>query len=540
MNAELGAPKWRELIRVWREKTPSPMPQAGADPQRPEDQRVVIVGSGPVGLAQALDLGLRGHEVLLLARFDFVPAGSKAICFSKRSLDILDRLGVGRQAVEKGVVWSVGKVYWQADREPIYQFDMLPVKNQKMPGFINLQQYHMEDLLLDRLAELPNVTIRWAHEVTSVEPQDDGVLVAVSCPDGDYRIAAEWLLACDGSKSAVREMLGLDFDGRVFEDNFLIADIRMKEERAPERWFWFDPPFNPGQSVLMHRQPDDVWRIDFQLGWNIDREACIRPENVDPLIRAMLGEDVEYEEEWYSVYTFQCRRMARFVHGRVVFAGDSAHLVSPFGARGCNGGFADIDNLGWKLDRVLSGKASPALLEAYNYEAIVTADENILNSTRSTDFLTPKSEVSRAFRDAVLDLAGQHAFARPFVNSGRLSTAVSYPDSPLNTPDAESWAGGVAPGSPVLDAPVGDGWLLERLGGRFVLVSNGPVSGVPDEVEALDLAAFANTALACERLALDRGAAVLVRPDHYVAGRWKQPSPQGLAAAFARATGAAL
>jgi 3-(3-hydroxy-phenyl)propionate hydroxylase len=306
----------------------------------------------------------------------------------------------------------------------------------------------------------------------------------------------------------------------------------MRHEMPSERWFWFDPPFNPGRSALMHKQPDDVWRLDFQLGWGIDRAAATRPENVEPFIRAMLGPDVAFEREWYSVYTFQCRRMARFVHGRTIFAGDSAHLVSPFGARGCNGGFADADNLGWKLDLVLKGEAGEELIESYNDEAIVTADENILNSTRSTDFLTPKSAASGALRDAVLELARDHAFARPFVNSGRLSTAVSYPASRLSTPDSEPWENGVPPGSPVLDAPHGAGWLLEALGDDFVLLAHGWRGAVPAGVRLVEVGG-----LAADRLSLTEGAACLVRPDQYVAARWKAADADAVMAALARAKG---
>lgn len=528
---------WRAHVPVWREKMPSPLPAAA-----PREQAgIVIVGTGPVGLAQAIDLGQRGHAVVVLARFDFVPAGSKAICFSKRSLDILDRLGVGERAVERGVVWNVGKVFWKDGRDPIYQFDMLPVKNQKMPGFINLQQYLLEELLLDRLSELPNVDIRWGHDVIAVEPGETGVDIGVSTAAGDYRIDADWLIACDGSRSTVRALLGLDFEGRVFEDNFLIADIRMKGEHPAERRFWFDPPFNPGQSALMHKQPNDIWRLDFQLGWNIDRDACVRPENVDPLVRAMLGDDVDYEPEWYSVYTFQCRRMARFVHGRVLFAGDSAHLVSPFGARGCNGGLADIDNLGWKLDLVMRGEAGPALLESYNDEAVTAADENILYSTRSTDFLTPKSKMSTLFRDAVLELARDYPFARSFVNSGRLSTAARYPDSALNTRDVDDWGGeGIAPGSPALDAPFGAGALLENLGGGFVLLTNGHPGFDGAGIGLLDMSGAGGAGLVKERYALAPGAAYLIRPDHYVAARWQAPTASAVSAALARAKGAVL
>lgn len=533
---EAAAVNWRNHVNVWRDKVASPPP-----PEYRETATVVIAGTGPVGLAQAIDLGQRGHKVVVLGRFDFVPAGSKAICFSKRSLDILDRLGVGETAVKRGVVWNVGKVFWGDKSDPVYQFDMLPVKDQKMPGFINIQQYYLEDILLERIEELPNVDIRWGHDVVAVDADASSVGIGVSTAAGNYRIESDWLIACDGHKSTVRERLGLHFDGRVFEDNFLIADIRMKGEHPSERRFWFDPPFNRGQSALMHKQPDDVWRLDFQLGRDIDRKACIRPENVDPLVRAMLGEDVEYEQEWYSVYTFQCRRMARFVHGRVLFAGDSAHLVSPFGARGCNGGFADIDNLGWKLDLVLRGEASAALLESYNDEAIITADENILNSTRSTDFITPKTKVSAMFRDTVLELARDFPFARTLVNSGRLSTAVSYPDGHLNTKDCDDWKGeGITPGSPALDAPLGDRWLLEGLGGRFLLLTNSaPAFGI-EGLDIIDIAHANNNDLLVERYALSQGAAYLLRPDQYVAARWKEPTPARISRALERARGGDL
>jgi 3-(3-hydroxy-phenyl)propionate hydroxylase len=521
-------------IPVWREVGEAPHPAT-----REERASVAIVGGGPVGLAMALDLGQKGHKVLVLNRLDFISAGSKAICFSKRTLDIFDRLGVGDTIVDKGVVWNVGKVFWGDRAEPVYQFDMLPVKEQKRPGFINIQQYHVEERLYDAAAALETIDLRFGHEVIAVDRRDETVWLTVRTSTGDYHVEADWVIACDGCRSPVRSMLGLDFEGRVFEDNFLIADIKMKGERPSERWFWFDPPFNPGQSALMHKQPDDVWRLDFQLGWNIDREAAVSPENVERYVRAMLGPDVRFEEEWYSIYSFQCRRMKSFVHGRVIFAGDSAHLVSPFGARGCNGGVADIDNLGWKLDLVLRGEASQLLLDTYDYEAIVTADENILNSSRSTDFMTPKSEASRAFRDAVLELARDHPFARPWINSGRLSTAVSYPSSPLNTRDVGAWEAGIPPGSPALDAPMGNGWLLERLGDRFVVLTDGWDGDGVSEAEVLDLSDEDNDDLELlrRRYDLHPGSAYLIRPDQYVAARWRKPVANEVAQAIGRAKG---
>lgn len=493
---------------------------------------VLIVGAGPVGLTIALDLAQRGHRITIVNRLDFVSAGSKAICFAKRTLDIWDRLGIAETIISKGVVWDTGKVFWGNRTDPIYQFDLLPVKNQKMPAFVNIQQYHVETILTDALSCYDNVDIRWGHCVDAVDVSDTGAKLKIIAPDGEYMIAADWLIACDGARSTVREKMALDFEGRVFEDNFLIADIKMKGERPPERWFWFDPPFNPGQSALMHKQPDNVWRLDFQLGWGVDREAAILPENVEPYVKAMLGENVEFEREWYSIYTFQCRRMARFVHGRVVFAGDAAHLVSPFGARGCNGGIADADNLCWKLDLILRGEAPVSLLESYNHEAILIADENIMHSSRSTDFMSPKSAAGRALRDAVLELASEYPFARPMVNSGRLSTAVCYPDSPLNTCDEDKDWAGLPPGQPALDGPHDGSWLLEKMRGRFQLISNG------EQKSCLPVTDVSGSPVICERFDLRADSAYLIRPDQVVAARWRQPDETKVQAALNRACGA--
>lgn len=519
-------------IPVYKKLDAAPRPQASE-----EGHDVVIVGGGPVGLTLALDLAQKGRRVVVVSRFDFIAAGSKAICFAKRSLDILDRLGVGQRMIEKGVVWNVGKVFHGAAEDPLYQFDMLPVKGQKNPGFINLQQYYVEEYLIDALAEYSNVDLRWGHDVVALDQMEDGAQLEIECAEGRYTVQADWVVACDGSKSPVRAMLGLDFEGRVFEDNFLIADVSFTEERPSERWFWFDPPFNGAGSALLHKQPDDIWRLDFQLGWDIDRAAAIRPENVEPYVRGMIGEDIQFQEEWYSVYTFQCRRMRHFVHDRVIFAGDSAHLVSPFGARGCNGGIADADNLAWKLDFVLQGAGGEALIDSYNYEAIVSADQNILNSTRSTDFMTPKSKVSCAFRDAVLELAGKHPFARPFVNSGRLSTPVSYPCSSLNTLDQDEWSGGVAPGSPALDAALDDGWLLDHLGGEFVLLKCGGDAAI-DGIRTIDLANYSKVDAVIGRYTMQDGSAYLIRPDQYVAARWHKPNSAECERALSTAKGA--
>ncbi|UUX51177.1 FAD-dependent oxidoreductase [Nisaea acidiphila] len=517
------------------------------DAKAPVRHPVVVVGAGPVGLALAVDLALKDVPVLVLDDNEKVSHGSRAICFSKRTLEILDRLGCGQPVVEKGVTWNKGKVFF--DERQVYEFNLLPEAGHRRPAFINLQQYHFEVGLLQRLRELQAegkpVEIRGRNKVTHVEKDETGVRLTVETPEGPYSLEADWLVACDGAKSPVRSMLGLDFHGRVFEDNFLIADVVMEAEFPTERWFWFDPPFNRGQSALLHKQPDGVWRIDLQLGWDIDREKEVREENVIPRLKAMLGEEAKFSLEWVSIYTFQCRRMERFAHGRVLFAGDSAHQVSPFGARGANSGIQDTDNLAWKLKLVLDGTAPESLIESYNQERVQAADENILNSTRSTDFITPKSEMSRIFRDAVLDLAEHHAFARPLVNSGRLSVPATHDASTLNTADA--LPGGPArtrPGAPAADAPSGNGWLLEKLGGDFTLLGvdeavpeTSAASGLPLRGISLSASDDTSGALRERYLGTAKQAVYLLRPDQHVAGRWPSYDPRAVAAAVGMAAG---
>jgi 2-polyprenyl-6-methoxyphenol hydroxylase and related FAD-dependent oxidoreductases len=369
-------------------------------------------------------------------------------------------------------------------------------------------------------------------------------------------------------------MLGLESRGRVFRDRFLIADVRMEAELPAERRFWFEPPFHRTGSALMHRQPDNVWRLDFQLGWDADPVAERQPERVVPRVRAMLGDDAAFELVWCSVYTFSCMRMEHFRAGRVLFAGDAAHGVSPFGARGANSGVEDADNLAWKLHQVMQGSAPDRLLDTYCSERERAADENIAHSTRSADFLTPRSDASRVFRDAVLDLARDHPFARGLVNSGRLATASTLVDSPLNTTDTVTFAGAMVPGAPPADAPlVLDGqrdWLLNLIGGRFVAMhfaddtdGGATTRGFADELgqasgtdvsssrvdplivlaKPMEMRTRADVPAATdvERLLAARydarpGTTYLFRPDQHVCARWRHFDAGALRSAVARAT----
>ncbi|WP_166417886.1 FAD-dependent oxidoreductase [Cochlodiniinecator piscidefendens] len=515
------------------------------DQDSPKTNRhpVIIVGAGPVGLAAAIDLAQQDIPVVVVDDNDRVSFGSRAICFAKRPLEILDRLGCGEPMVEKGVTWNIGKVFF--DDRQTYEFNLLAEDGHKRPAFINLQQYYFEAYLMDRVrvleAEGKPIEIRGKNKVVSIENNDDHVSLQIDTPDGVYQVEAEWLISCDGAGSPVRQMLGLDFVGRVFEDNFLIADVVMDADFPTERWFWFNPPFNRDQSALLHKQPDGVWRIDLQLGWDIDKAEEKKPENVIRRLKQMLGDEISFDLEWVSIYTFQCRRMEKFRHNRVLFAGDAAHQVSPFGARGANSGIQDSDNLCWKLKLVLDGIAPETLLDTYDDERIYGADENILNSSRSTDFITPKSAVSRQFRDAVLHLAEKHEFARPMVNSGRLSVPCIYSESRLNTPDSTKLPTSTRPGAPAVDAPVNEGWLLDQLNGDFKLLFVGingespSVAGI--HLDVIEVQPGQNPVFEDRYLGDEDTAIYLIRPDQHIAARWTSYDETEIRNAILRAIG---
>ncbi|MGB1919951.1 MAG: FAD-dependent oxidoreductase [Candidatus Puniceispirillaceae bacterium] len=503
------------------------------------DAPVIIIGAGPIGLAAAVDLATRGVASVILDDNNVVSVGSRAICWAKRTLEIFDRLGIADRMLAKGVTWKVGRVY-RGDQE-IYSFDLLPEDGHKFPAFINLQQYYVEQYLIERCADFPDlIDLRFKNKVVDVAQQDGHVTVRIETPDGIYQLHGQYLLACDGASSQVRRQFGLEFDGRHFEERFLIADVEMEADFPSERWFWFTPNFHPGQSALLHKQPDNIYRIDLQLGPDADIEEEKKPENVIPRIEKIVG-GRPFTLDWISIYSFNCRRIERFVHERVIFVGDSAHVVSPFGARGGNGGIHDVDNLCWKLAAIIRGEASAELLQSYDEERVHGADENIRNSSWTSRFMSPDGAVDMAFRNAVLGLAVDHPFARRLVNAGRLSLPCSQEASSLTSADVDLFDVPMRSGIACLDAPVmsaaGRDWLLRQLGDGFTLLIIGNALPQVDREFSDDLVVVrvgAGGFADCEgKVEARYGRGVyLIRPDQHVAARWRDPDVEQVRAAL--------
>jgi 3-(3-hydroxy-phenyl)propionate hydroxylase len=502
----------------------------------PQRRGVVVLGAGPVGLALAAGLARHGTPCTLIEPRDQVSFGSRAICLSRRSLEILEGFGVAAPILAAGLPWTRGHSFWR--RHKVLEFAMPHSPEDRHPPMLNLQQCFTEQLLVEALAERPGVELRWGHRMVALEARADGVALRIAGPDGAYGLAADWVVACDGARSPAREALGLRLEGTSYEGRYLIADIRLRSSSPTERRAWFDPPSNPGSTVLMHRQPHDIWRIDYQLRDAEDAGAAQQEAAVRARIDAHLagiGEPAEYDLVLISLYRAHCLTLDRYRHGRVMFAGDAAHLVPIFGVRGLNSGLDDAGNLAWKLAAVVRGESPDTLLDSYSAERVFAARENIRAARKSTLFMTPPGRGHALLRDAALSLAVGEEFARALVNP-RQSSAIAFPASALQTPEQGAWTTGPAPGATLPSIPLGATHIQALVGPRpTLLLAPGDVAVeaccADRQVVVLDAAAAARLGLTAP------GAGYLVRPDGHVAWRWQRFDAAALAAAFARLMG---
>jgi len=530
---------------------------------------VVVVGGGPVGYTTALGLASHGVPVVLIEADDSVCFGSRAICISRRSLEIADRLGALPGFLDIGLPWTGGRSFYR-DTEVLH-FTMPQDENQKLPPMVNLAQYSIEQILLDKAETQPDlIDIRWQTRVTGIEARDDGVRLALSTPDGDYALQADWVVAADGGRSFLRDALGLKLEGTSYEGRYVIVDILLDSDRPTERLAYFDPACNPGSTVLVHKQPGNVWRIDYQLRDGEDPDDAIKPENVMPRVEsllAMMGEKAPWKPIWSGIYKANALTLRSYRHGRVLFAGDAAHLVPIFGVRGANSGIDDADNLAWKLAFVVKGLASNALLDSYSAERVAAARENLSYGTKSTEFMAPPSFAFELMRTAVLGLAKKHPSLSSLINP-RQTSAITYAASPLNAAPERSaeFGAGPVPGAVLPECPLTlvdasgtrEGHVTDLLGPHFTALYFSADGSLPADLTQLERALGARQvpfklALLTRRRAevapqaWDHtgrvfplygalpGTLYLVRPDGHVLGRWRRADAAEALAAIDRA-----
>ncbi len=532
-----------------------PVLEAGEEPQLHD---VLIAGGGPVGLSTALGLALRGVRSVIIEADDSVCEGSRACCISRRSLEILDRLGVARAFLAKGLPWTTGRSYYR-DRE-VLVFSMPHETTDKFPPMINLEQYYIEQFLLDEIARVnaaagdgkPLVEMRWASKVTAFAQDAQGVRLTVGVALGRYEARARWLVATDGGQSFIRHALGLELKGAAYSGRYAIVDIELPSASPTERRAWFDPPWARGTTILMHRQPDNLWRIDYQLRKHENADESLTPEQIQTFVQRHLdaiGEGhLKWTPVWASNYRAGAMTLDAYRHGRVLFAGNSAHAMPIFGVRGLNSGFDDADNLTWKLAAVVQGQGGEALLDSYSHERVQAFHLNAEAAMRSTEFMSPPSRGFELLREAALSLAGDHPPIANLLNP-RQTSALTYYGSPLSTP-GDAFQAGPREGAPLTDIRLADGaaegsHLTDRLHRTgFTLFGFGAAASrvqalaqaCPRDAASLPVRAVGvDEAGAAKAYGASPGAVYLVRPDGHVAACWHDPSATSLQAALRNA-----
>ncbi|GGO79211.1 oxidoreductase [Marinobacterium nitratireducens] len=523
-----------------------------APEQRGEKHRypVVVVGAGPIGVTTALELARQGIASVLIESECQVSEGSRAIVFTRRSMEILQQVGVTERMLETALPWRYGNSIYRAKR--VFRMEAPYDEDDRFEPMNNLQQQYLEQYLIERAQQEPLIEIRWGTKVTGLENRDDGVRLDVDTPEGPYSLECDWLVAADGARSVVRQLLGLRMEGDSYSGNFVIADIRIDIDLPTERLAYFDPDWNPGNTILMHREPGGIWRLDYQLSDDETPEQALAPESLQRSIQAqldMIGVDAPWELDWSSVYSARALTLPDYVNRRVLFTGDAAHLLPIFGVRGANTGFQDCQNLAWKLAYVANGLADRRLLDSYSHERVGAAREIVAEAGKSTRFMTPPSRGFRLLRDAVLSLSLSESFVGPLFH-WRTSRPHDYADSPLNAAadDNVRFTAGPANGAPLQNIRFGDDdYLFDHLPKGFCLLYFGDdpaqpqalaaqaermrAQGLPISVLTVSRSGehrpeqqtLADPVGHCfDRYGARSGSAYLVRPDQHVCGRWLQ------------------
>lgn len=391
---------------------------------------VVVVGAGITGLTVACALARLGVPTVLLEDNNTVGlkgASSRGICYAQKSLEIFQRLGIYERIAARGTQWSVGRTF-SGDHE-VYSFDLRQQSNFGLscqPPFINIQQFYIEGYLVERIAELGFVDLRWQSRVTDFVQDDGFATLTVQTPGGSYTLQADYVIDASGAHTPFHAWCGATMTSSRSDDHWCIADVRFKTPAPPERHTWIEAPFNENRAVWQQLMADDVWRIDYQMAPNADLDHESSEAQVRERLREQFGPDMECEIVWVGPYAYRSQCLDQLRSGSVFFMGDTAKIVSPFGARGGNTGIADADNLAWKLAAVLKGRAPPALLDSYDEERHEAAEQNVRVTNRTARFLRPADGPERLFRNATIGLARQYPFARQLVNTGRMAVANSY------------------------------------------------------------------------------------------------------------------
>lgn len=527
---------------------------------------VIIAGAGPVGLVAAIALAQQGIASVVLDRKQTVNDGSRAICVSRHSFETLQQLGVVSPFLAKALGWRRGRCYYRDHL--IHEFEMPHSEHERFLPMYNIQQQYIEQFLIEKTGEYPElIDVRWQSELVALHSAATGVALTINTPEGFYDLQGTYLLAADGARSTVRELLGLRLEGDNLPGNYVIADVRMEHDFPTERRSFFESSGNPDATVLVHKQPDNIWRVDWQILPGDDPCEAVREETVRARVQAilkMIGHEGDWELEWWSIYTANTLCLENYRHGQIIFIGDSGHIVPIFGVRGLNNGVADAMNAAWKLAYVIKGRATEKLLDSYTPERRGATLDVFRNAGKSSRFMTPPTRGYALMRKAVLELSLTQAFTRPFADP-RQVLPYTYRESELTTADSATapFVSGPSPGAALTNCRLGkDSYLLDKLGAGFnALYFSDAAAQSPSLLEAFSVlqdmdpdcrilrvtqkpAATDDPLLLIDEMRClqneydaSEGSLYLVRPDRHVAGRWRSVELEQFRTAIERALG---
>lgn len=515
-----------------------------------DKKTVTVVGAGPIGMATAIMLAKYDVNVILFSAEQQLCEGSRALVYTKRSMEILNFADTAEAVMQKALSWTHGNSIYKG--QTVFRMSHEVNDNDQFPPLNNLQQNYLEDYLLDQINTHDNIEVRWGNKIVDIIEGEDNATLTIQTPEGAYKHTSEWVVAADGGRSFIRSQLNLNMEGDSYEGKFVIADIRIKLDYPTERLAFFSPDWNPDNTILMHREPDDIWRFDYQLNPDVTPEEALKPENLEKAVNnqlKMIGkEHLEWEMDWSTVYSARALTLPNFVHNRILFVGDAAHLLPIFGVRGANTGFQDALDLSWKLAGVVNGWGNRALLQSYSADRVKAAKEICDEAGKSTRFMSPPTHGYKILRDAVLSLSLQHDFVRPLYH-WRTSRPHAYTESPLNNQNdddakmnALTMNGELIPNLKNIDGL----FLYDAFAGHFAVVifSNDKevTASLAQEIQALkelsvpikiialstqqqnikgtDLTYQIDEQVQQQRYFAQDGTIYFVRPDHHIAGRW--------------------
>lgn len=487
------------------------------------DVDVLIAGGGPVGLMLAGELGLAGLRVLVLERAPEPDEHSRAWGLHPRTIETLDRRGLLGGLMHERATWP--KMPF-AGMWPL--LDLTAMRDCDHPYLLNVPQTKVEERLAVRASEL-GASIRRGHAVTGLEQDADGVCAEVTGPDGTYQVRGRYLVGCDGGRSTVRGLAGIGFPGSVATVGGLLCDCTLptmeRERRGITR--------TERGTVNLNPRPNGQVRIvvtEFDRP-HPDRDAPVTLPEFQDAVRRVLARDLLIEDPtWFTRFGDATRLAERYRAGRVLLAGDAAHVHFPYGGLGLNLGLQDAANLGWKLAAEVRGTAPAGLLESYQAERRPAAEGVLDYSRTQLALMHPHRNVT-----ALRELFGQ-LLELPEVNRflAELVTGVRLRVSPADDAPAHPLVGALAVDLPI-KTPDGDRNMVELLrAGTGVLLD---LTAARAHAEAAKPWAD-RVQVVTGRTGNPPADALLVRPDGYVAWAASAGHSQGPADALARWFGA--